>query len=178
MVSKHKKQNISEMRILTLENTKYELDVLPEEVDDMRFSVMDNSDPANPDHLWIPLIFLESFNSPALVLNIGNNQIKMPMDWQVLIGEPEVGNLEVLPLTAINDRGFKAYNFNPLSGFRPDFLDIEIVDVYNDVNWYCPKLKNGQLLTVPLQDGNKPDCVYFVKEISRNCEVVQYDKIF
>ena len=178
MVSKHKKQNISEMRILTLENTKYELDVLPEQVDDMRFSVMDNSDPANPDHLWIPLIFLESFNSPALVLNIGNNQIKMPMDWQVLIGEPEVGNLEVLPLTAINDRGFKAYNFNPLSGFRPDFLDIEIVDVYNDVNWYCPKLKNGQLLTVPLQDGNKPDCVYFVKEISRNCEVVQYDKIF
>ena len=166
------------MRILTLENTKYELDVLPEQVDDMRFSVMDNSDPANPDHLWIPLIFLESFNSPALVLNIGNNQIKMPMDWQVLIGEPEVGNLEVLPLTAINDRGFKAYNFNPLSGFRPDFLDIEIVDVYNDVNWYCPKLKNGQLLTVPLQDGNKPDCVYFVKEISRNCEVVQYDKIF
>jgi len=166
------------MRILTLENTKYELDVLPEEVDDMRFSVMDNSDPANPDHLWIPLIFLESFNSPALVLNIGGNQIKMPMDWQVLIGEPEVGNLEVLPLTAINDRGFKAYNFNPLSGFRPDFLDIEIVDVYNDVNWYCPKLKNGQLLTVPLQDKNKPDCVYFVKEISRNCEVVQYDKIF
>ena len=166
------------MRILTLENTKYELDVLPEEVDDMRFSVMDNSDPANPDHLWIPLIFLESFNSPALVLNIGGNQIKMPMDWQGLIGEPEVGNLEVLPLTAINDRGFKAYNFNPLSGFRPDFLDIEIVDVYNDVNWYCPKLKNGQLLTVPLQDGNKPDCVYFVKEISRNCEVVQYDKIF
>ena len=166
------------MRILTLDNIKYELDVLPEQVDDMRFSVMDNSDPANPDHLWIPLIFLESFNSPALVLNIGQHTIKMPMDWQILIGEPEVGNLEVLPLTAINDRGFKAYNFNPLTGFRPDFLDIEIVDVYNDVNWYCPKLKNGQLLTVPLQDGNKPDCVYFVKEISRNCEIVQYDKIF
>jgi len=166
------------MRILTLDNIKYELDVLPEQVDDMRFSVMDNSDPANPDHLWIPLIFLESFNSPALVLNIGKHTIKMPMDWQILIGEPEVGNLEVLPLTAINDRGFKAYNFNPLTGFRPDFLDIEIVDVYNDVNWYCPKLKNGQLLTVPLQDKEKPDCVYFVKEISRNCEVVQYDKIF
>lgn len=166
------------MRILTLDNIKYELDVLPEQVDDMRFSVMDNSDPANPDHLWIPLIFLESFNSPALVLNIGKHTIKMPMDWQILIGEPEVGNLEVLPLTAINDRGFKAYNFNPLTGFRPDFLDIEIVDVYNDVNWYCPKLKNGQLLTVPLQDREKPDCVYFVKEISRNCEVVQYDKIF
>lgn len=166
------------MRILTLDNIRYELDQLPEEVDDMRFSVLDNSDPANPDHHWIPLIFLESFNSPALVLRIGDHEIKMPVDWQILIGEPDCGNLEVLPLTAINDRGFKAFQFNPLTGFRSTFLDIEIIDVYNDVNWYCPKLKNGQLLTIPLGDHKEPECIYFVKDISRNCEVVQYHKVF
>jgi hypothetical protein len=27
-------------------------------------------------------------------------------------------------LTAINDRGFKAFQFNTLSSFRPSFLDI------------------------------------------------------
>jgi hypothetical protein len=166
------------MRILTLDNIRYELDQLPEQVDDMRFSVLDNSDPANPDHHWIPLIFLESFNSPALVLRIGEHEIKMPVDWQILIGEPDCGNLEVLPLTSINDRGFKAFQFNPLTGFRGTFLNIEIIDVYNDVNWYCPKLKNGQLLTIPLGDHKEPECVYFVKDISRNCEVVQYDKVF
>ena len=164
------------MRILTLDNTPYDLDTLPEEVDDMRFAILDNSDPANPDYHYIPLIFLESFNSPALVLRIGEQQIKMPMDWQVLIGEPDLGDLEILPLTSINDRGFKVFQFNALSSFRPSFPDIEIVDVYHEVAWYAPKLKNGQMLAVPIQDGESPDCVYFVKDISRNCEIVDYNR--
>ena len=164
------------MRILTLDNTPYDLDTLPEEVDDMRFAILDNSDPANPDYHYIPLIFLESFNSPALVLRIGEQQIKMPMDWQVLIGEPDLGDLEILPLTSINDRGFKVFQFNPLSSFRPSFPDIEIVDVYLEVAWYARKLKNGQMLAVPINDGPEPDCVYFVKDISRNCEIVDYNK--
>ena len=164
------------MRILTLDNQSFDLDHLPEEVEDMRFAILDNSNPQDPDYQYIPLIFLETFNSPALVLRIGNQRIKMPMDWQILIGEPDLGDLEVLPLTAINDRGFKVFQFNPLSSFRPSFLDIEIVDVYHEVSWYAPKLKNGQLLAVPITDGADPDCVYFVKDISRNCEIVDYNK--
>ena len=166
------------MRILTLENEKYELDVLPEEIEDMRFSVLDNSNNQSPVYMWIPLIFLESYSSPALVLNIGGNKIKMPVGWQILIGEPGIGELEVLPLTSINDRGFKAFQFNPLTDFRPTFVEIEIVDVYQDVAWFSPKLKNGQILCVPIEDGPKPQCVYFVKDISRSCELVFYDKVF
>jgi hypothetical protein len=164
------------MKILTLDNLSYDLDHLPEEVDDMRFAILDNSTPSDPDYHYIPLIFLESFNSPALILRIGNHKIKMPIDWQILIGEPDLGDLEVLPLTAINDRGFKVFQFNPLSSFLPSFLDVEIVDVYNEVTWYAPKLKNGQLLCVPITDSEKPECVYFVKDISRNCEIVDYSK--
>ncbi len=169
---------MGKLRILTLENEKYELDVLPEEIEDMRFSVLDNSNNQSPDYMWIPLIFLESYSSPALVLNIGGNKIKMPVGWQILIGEPGIGELEVLPLTSINDRGFKAFQFNPLTDFRPTFVEIEIVDVYQDVAWFSPKLKNGQILCVPIEDGPKPQCVYFVKDISRSCELVYYDKVF
>jgi len=164
------------MRILTLDNACYDLDTLPDEVDDMRFAILDNSDPSNPDYHYIPLIFLESFNSPALVLRIGENQIRMPVDWQILIGELDIGDLEVLPLTSINDRGFKAFQFNPLTSFRPSFPDIEIIDVYHEVAWYAPKLKNGQMLAVPIQDGENPECIYFVKDVSRNCEIVDYNK--
>jgi len=166
------------MKILTLENYSFDLDTLPEEIDDMRFAIFDNADPSEPDYHFIPLIFLESFNSPALVLQIGKHRIKMPIDWQVLIGEPDCGDLEMLPLTSINDRGFKVFEYNPRSSFSPTFLDIEIVDVYQDVSWYAPKLKNGQMLAVPINDGDKPMCVYFVKDISRNCEVVDYNKAF
>jgi hypothetical protein len=166
----------TKIRILTLDNASYELDSLPEEVDDMRFAILDNSDPANPDYHYIPLIFLESFNAPALVLQIGSHKIRMPLDWQILIGEHDLGDLEMLSLTAVNDRGFSVFEFNPLSSFRPSFPKIEIVDVYQEVAWYAPKLKNGQMLCVPLTDDPEPPCVYFVKDISRNCEIVDYNR--
>lgn len=164
------------MRILTLDNTAYEMDEIPDEVEDLRFCVFDNSDPKEPDYYYIPLIFLESFNSPALVLKIGNNTVKMPVDWQLLIGEPDLGDLEVVPLTSINDRGFSVFCFNPLSSFRPEFMHVEIIDIYQDVKWYFPKLKPGQMLAVPLNNDPKPLCAYFVKDISRQSEVVNYTK--
>jgi hypothetical protein len=166
------------MRILTLDNKAYNLETLPEEIDDMRFAILDNSNPSSVDYHYIPLIFLESFNSPALVLKIGKHKIKMPLDWQILIGEKEHGDLETLPLSSLNDRGFSAFEFNPLSAFSPTFQAVEILDIYNDVTWYSPRLRNGQFLCVPLSDEPKPQCAYFVKEISRNCEIVDYNQVF
>jgi hypothetical protein len=144
----------------------------------MRFAILDNSNPADPDFMYIPLIFLESFTSPALVLQIGKYKIKMPVDWQIVIGEEDVGDLESLPITSINDRDFKAFQFNSLTSFSPTFEPIEILDVYNEVNWYAPKLKNGQFLAVPLEDGPAPKCVYFIKDVSRNCEVIDYGNLW
>jgi hypothetical protein len=166
------------MKILTLDNQAYNLENLPDEIDDMRFAILDNSNPQNVDYHYIPLIFLESFNSPALVLRVGDQTIKMPLDWQILIGEPDLGDLETLPLTSVNDRGFKAFEFNPLTGFRPTFLEVEIMDIYHDVTWYAPRLKNGQFLCVPIDDSHDPRCIYFVKEIGRNCEIVDFSQAF
>ena len=168
------------MRILTLDNQCFKLDKLPEELEeDVRFAVLDNSNPKDPDFFWIPLIFLESFNAPAMVLRINGHEITMPVDWSMAIGCSETGNdIEVLPLTSINDRGFEAFLFNPLTGFRVEFEEFEIVNFYSDVKWYFPKMKNGQLLAVPISDGPAPLCAYFVKDISRQCEVVSYSDLF
>lgn len=166
------------MNILLIEDQQYNLENLPEEVDDFRFAILDNSNPNNVDYHFIPLIFLESFSSPALVLKIGDSVIKMPVDWQIVIGEKEHGDLEALPLTSLNDRGFSAFEFNPLSSFLPSFLPVEILDIYHDVTWYSPRLKNGQYLCVPIEEGEKPRCVYFVKEVSRNCEIIDYSQAF
>jgi len=164
------------MRILTLENECFNLDDLPETIeDDVRFSVLDNSNPKEPDFFFVPLIFLESFSAPAMVLDIGGHEVTMPVDWSVAVGCSESGNdLEVLPLTSINDRGFEAFLFNPLKSFKTDFAEINIVNFYTDVKWYFPKMKNGQLLSVPIREGKNPLCAYFVKDISRQCEVIEY----
>jgi hypothetical protein len=165
-------------RILNLDtNRSYDLNEIPDEIEDLRFCILDNSDPKTPDYFFIPLIFLESFNSPALVLRIGEHTVKMPVDWQLLIGETDIGDLEVVPLTSINDRGFSAFCFNPIKSYRPEFHQVEIVDIYQDVKWYFPKLKAGQLLAVPLEtDTDSPLCAYFVKDISRVSEVIDFGR--
>ena len=96
------------MRILTLDNTSYNLNNLPDELEeDLRFSVLDNSDIDNPDFFFIPLIFLESFSSPAIVMDVAGNEVMMPVDWHMAVGDSNTGNdLEILPLTSLNDRGF------------------------------------------------------------------------
>jgi hypothetical protein len=167
------------MRILTLNNTAFDLNELPDEVDeDTRFSVLDNSNPNDPDFFFMPLIFLESFNSPAILLNIGGYEVQMPLDWCMVVGDKECGlDPEVLPLTSINERGFDAFVFNPIKGFKAEFMPIEIVNIFQDVRWYFPKMKNGQLLTVPLHDGSNPPCAYFVKEVSRQSEILQMHKV-
>ena len=143
------------MRILTVENTVFDMTDLPNEVSDLRFCVLDNSNPAEADYYFLPLVFLESFNDPALVLKIGKHTIKMPYNWRILIGDQDIGDLEALPLTKINDRGFDVFTFNPISDFRPSF----------------------DLLCVPLEDGNKPRCAYFVKDISKASEQIDISRI-
>jgi hypothetical protein len=84
--------------------------------------------------------------------------------------------MEVLPLTSLNDRGFSAYTFNPISSFKPQFYPVDIVNVYQDVKWYFPKMRLGQLLATPLHSGEQPVCAYFVKEVSRQSELLDYSK--
>jgi len=103
----------------------------------------------------------------------------MPVDWHIAIGDSEAGSdVEILPLTSINDRGFEAFLFNPLSGYKMEFGSIKITNFYTDVKWYFPKMKNGQLLSIPITQGEKPLCAFFVKDISRQCEVIDYARLF
>ena len=167
------------MQILTLDNITFSLNDLPDEVDDTtRFAVLDNSNPQDPDFFFVPLIFLESFNAPAMVLKIGDDEVTMPLDWCIAVGDSSSAtNIEILPLTSLNDRGFDAFIFNPLSSFRLEFKPVEIVNFYNDVKWYFPKMKTGQLLATPLQYKHQPECAYFVKEVSRQSELIHLDKL-
>ena len=45
------------MQILTVDNECFVLNKIPDQVDeDLRFSVLDNSDPNDPDFFFMPLI--------------------------------------------------------------------------------------------------------------------------
>jgi hypothetical protein len=165
------------MNILTTNNVAFELNQLPDEVDDLRYGVLDWNDTKNVDYHFVPLIFMETFHAPAAVLNIGPYSIQVPLDWYVVIGEKEHGDPEIVPIMNINDRGFSAFVFNPISSFKLDFMPLEIVNVFQDIRWYTPKLKHGHILVVPLTSGSKPPCAYFVKETNKLPEVLSIEKM-
>ena len=91
----------------------------------------------------------------------------------------DVGNdIEVLPLTSIGDGGFEAFLFNPHTSFKPDFTPVKVINYYNDVKWYFPKVRNGQLLSVPIEEKKEPLCAYFIKDVTRQTEVIKYGELF
>lgn len=155
------------MHILTAEDIPYDLTYVPEEIDDIHYCVLDYTDKKDVDYVFVPLVFLEIFTAPAVVLQIGKYQLKMPLDWSVVICEPDCSDPEIIPLSSLNDRGFKAFTFNPRSGFLPKFHEIEIVNVYQEVKWHFPKLRHGHILAVPLSAEEGAPCAYFVKETTK-----------
>lgn len=166
------------MKILTSENQTYELDFVPDEIDDIRYCVLDYSDKQNPDYFFMPLVFLEIFNAPAAVLQIGNHSFKMPIDWSLIICDSEVGEPEVIPITSLNDRGFSAFTINPISSYMPSYQPIEITNVYSEVKWHFPKLKQGHLLAVPLDEEDESQCAFFVKETNKIPDVLDISQLW
>jgi hypothetical protein len=166
------------MRLLTNENQVYELDFVPEAIDDIRYMVLDYTDKHNPDYFFVPLVFLETFNAPAAVLQIGDHTFKMPIDWSLIISDSEIGDPEVVPITSLNDRGFSAFTINPISGYMPEYQPVEIVNIYNEVKWHFPKLKQGHFLGVPLSDEPKSPCAYFVKETNKVPDVLDISQLW
>ena len=155
------------MNILTVDNNTYNLNAVPTIVEDLQYCVLDCTNPKALDYFYIPLIFLESFNAPAVILDIGGQQIEMPMDWSILVGEKELGICEMVPLTSLNDRGFEVLTINPLTHKMIQAQEVKIVNVFQEVKWYFPKLKHGHIIAVPLNDSLNPPCVFFAKDTNQ-----------
>lgn len=166
------------MNILTIENQPYNLEYVPDEIDDIRYCVLDYSNKDDVDYFFVPLVFLEIFSSPSVTLKIGKNTIRMPLDWSIVICDEEIGEPEIVPLSSISGRGFQAFTYNPLAGFMPKFDDIDVIGVYSDVKWYFPKLKFGHILSVPLESGDKPRCAFFVKDTTKVPDVLDATKLW
>jgi len=160
------------MKILTPNNTSYNLDKVPELVDDIQYCVLDTNNRQNIDFFFIPLIFMETFNAPSMVMEIGPYTVQMPIDWSIMVIEKELGQCEMIPLTSINDRGFEALVINPLTARMTESYEIKIVNVFQEVKWYFPKLKHGHIITAPLLDTPNSPSVFFAKEINQIPDII------
>lgn len=167
------------MKILLPDNTSFDMNTLPDQVDDdLRYCVLDYSNQQDVDFFFIPLLFLDTFPVSVADLTIGPYRIQMPLDWSIIIADKDFGNMEILELKHINDRPFSAFIFNPINGYMPSFGEIIIENVFPDITWYMPKLKYGHILAVPLNDKPEPPCAFFVKDTNRLPESLDITKVF
>ena len=68
---------------------------------------------------------------------------------------------------------------NPISSFMYDFKPVRIIDTYNDIKWFMPTLPVNNVLTVPLNNKPKPDCVFFVNGVTgRKVDLIDIGDIF
>ena len=152
------------MRVLTIDNSTFDIDEIPDLVDDIRFCVLEIMAADDVDYFFKPLLFLESFNDLKVELKIGIHRIYIPSKWSIICGDKEFGEVEVLPVKQINDREFDAFVFNPVKGFRPTFDELEVVNILPETKWFLPKLKFGQLLCLPLTMDVNPPCIYITHQ--------------
>jgi hypothetical protein len=168
------------MLILNESNQAVDLNLIPDVVD-MHFWVFDNTTHTK-DFICQPLLMIESFYSSTIKLRLTVDSgrkpyttyfINVPSDYQLLIGEPTHGDLEINPITSLSGRNFRAFSLNPLSSFRPEFLHVETEDVLPIIKWFMPKMKTGAILCVPLSSEPKPPCIYLVRDMPKALEIIK-----
>lgn len=164
------------MNILTVENEPYDLDKMPEIIDDVRFCVLDFGKERRhieePDFYFNSLVFMEKFSSPAALLQIGPYLLKVPLDWNILITSEEFDEMCMVPVSSLPKRGFSAFVYNPLRGGLPQALPVDISTIFRSNEWHMPKLNIANLLATPMVNNtknphrNEPLCVYIVRDTS------------
>jgi len=167
------------MHILNEENKIFDLNLIPDEVD-LSFWIFDNS-VGMKDYFCQPLLMVESFYSPVVRLKLtvessrekSQHYINLPADFQILIGEPGYPSLEIVPITSLSGRHFRAFTINPSTSFRPEFMHIEVDDVFpNSRKWFVPRLAAGQLHGVPLHSLEKPPCIFITRDLPKALEII------
>ena len=166
------------MRLLLSDNTVFDMNTLPEVIDDLHFCILDYSNVNDVDFYWIPLVFLDVFPRPAADLQIGKHRVQLPLDWAIVIADKDFGCVEILELKDLRDRPLDALILNPITGFMPDFGEINQINMFPDITWYVPKLKYGHILVLPLEPTPNPPCILVVKDIHRLPEVLDITKVF
>lgn len=165
------------MYILTENNLPFSMNNIPNLVDDIRYSIMDYSVPDNADFYCIPLVFLETFTTPAAEIKIGDKKLQIPLDWSIVIGEKDVGDLEIIPITQCLDRDFSVFCYNPINGYRAEYKKLDVTNIYPDVKWHVPKLKYGHLMVLPIEIKQDPLCCFIVKDTHKLPDVLDISKL-
>lgn len=154
------------MLLLTPENKTFDTSLIGAAVPDEMYSSLDLSNMNNVDYFFNHILQVTTFTAFSVKLQIGEYEIVVPLNWQILLGDEESGMMEVCSIENIlNMQNPCAFVYNPISSMYAKFLPVKITAVYQIyTKWTVPCLDRRNMLTVPLTEGDKPLCAYFADD--------------
>lgn len=150
------------MYILSEENRAVNTDSIGR---DSYYGVLDVSKPKNPDYVFRPVVFVETYQASSVLMSVGPYTVMLPFKWSMIMVHGDMAGAvpmeDVLP-----NRGHEALVFNPLSGFMPRKMPVRPKE-YVNASWSLPSLDSSSMLVIPVGydrdfDGNprkEPVCI-------------------
>ena len=165
------------MNLLLSDNTSRSLEVIPDEIDDVSFCVLDFStlqtDPDSVDFYFRPLRVVEEFGAAAALLQVGDRELRVPLNWHILTVCPDTFEIQMTELTELHNFSFggddglavEAFVCNPLSRHLPrSGMRIVVKEVFKDVRWRAPSAEPKEAVAVALEDGEAPHCAFLSRK--------------
>jgi hypothetical protein len=120
------------------------------------FGVLSFSDFSNPDFMFRETTHLMVYNAAGISLELGlgkdMQRIVVPLHWWILCAE--LDEVQTIPLTDLNRTDHKAFCFNPINGYRPEYLNLRVATgtptIYPNANWTSPPVGERDLVLIPL----------------------------
>lgn len=155
------------MNILDIENRCIDLSDENDFSEEIWFSILDFSDPVDPDFKFSRLIFIEEFEAPVIILSISNIEVSLPYNWYIAVGCSDNGGpVEVVPISSIQSQEFDVFTYNPMASFRHEYLTCRQIGYSSERTWVTPRIGDGQLLSIPIHSGDSPPCIF----VSPTCD--------
>jgi hypothetical protein len=139
------------------------------------YCILDWSNQNDVDFKFNLLDMLVQESWPVGVLKIGDAVIQLPLNWKIAVADRNCEYIEMIEITELRKRPFCAFGFDPLRGFYPEFLPIELIDRYPNMDILWPLLKNGHLLSYPIK---KNCCIFICPPEVKIPDMLDIGKIF
>jgi hypothetical protein len=115
------------------------------------YSVLRFKDTKNPDFFFEELGHVEEFTSHTIKLGIGDYTTFVPFHWSILCSDLEY--IQTIPLHEFSGRPFQAFCMNPIDGFMPHYPVVRILEIFQNITWSCPPMKDKDMLVIPIGDN-------------------------
>ena len=162
------------MLVLTPENKVFDMNTVGDFIPDAMYCSLNLTTLKDADYYFHNILGTVNFSSIAAELQIGDYTTQVPINWQILIGDDETGMVETVrvdDLLSINDP--YAFVYNPITSKYIKFLPVKVKNIFTiNIRWQIPMIGKSNMLVLPIEYKESPNCIMIADEIDRFPEFI------